>query len=143
MWEWLLTESKRLANLFYSTRVQDREDLISDVLLNLVSHKSVAAEIYETKNVAYLYTVIKNEVFTRQANQMLYSKSDLFYYIEIVKISKQYSIDIKVENAYLFSAIIANPVLSICRIASILMSVKPFVCSLDEMIEREARDNGT
>lgn len=110
MWEWLLQELKKASKEVTTNKHYgiERDDVVSNVILNLYKKPELAIELYESKSdiKPLLICMLKREVYAMKSKYFNSSKGQLSRYNSIIKVCEKYNIDPLPENAYKISVLI-------------------------------------
>ena len=135
MWEWLLQELKKASKDITTNKhyMIEKDDVVSNVILNLYKKPEVALELYESKSdiKPLLICMLKREVYEMKSKYFKSSKSQLARYNVIIKVCKKYNIDPLPENAYKISEIVNSElnsnIYSIARVINIISNDSPLI----------------
>lgn len=142
MWEWLLNESKRIANQLRVKEWWVRDEIVSNTMLTLLQDPKVAEKIYNERAGALLRTKMideKRKLFTSQTYE---NHQDYSRYKRIRDVCNEYGIAFREENAHIISYIIDDKykVYSIKQIISIMQKKLPEFVSYDASLEKRITD---
>lgn len=111
MWSWILTELKKASRALPLSKnivAVDRDDIVSNVMLYLLSRPEVAEDIYNRKQIGSLYQLAKFEIYNQNSKMFFDNKMELSRYQRIMAVCQKYNIEPIPENAYKISALLEN-----------------------------------
>lgn len=110
MWEWIFEEICKSVRYVSINKGYgfSKDDIISEVSLQLVSNKERAEEIYRKKEGKIIYMMCRHAVYEQKSKRFFSSPIEYSRYQRIREVCEKYDIEFEEENAYKISAILES-----------------------------------
>ncbi len=123
MWEWLLSESRRIA-LETGHQYSDADDIAAETMELLLHNRDVAEDLYAGHKTPVLQRIVKSVAYEMRAAKVFDSKRDFSRWQKVIRLCDLYGIIPDRENAYLI-ANLSEGTLSIGNVLGLFARKKP------------------
>lgn len=111
MWEWIMNELRKVVKalpLNDSIIGVEKDDIVSIVIMYLCQNTDVAKRIYENKEIGFLYTLAKKEIYNQKGKMFFENKQEFSRFQRIMAVCERHGIEPEAKNAYKISALLEN-----------------------------------